>query len=114
MSRMDGKKTHTHTHIAHGDRLSIKNAGDRAQAGDRARSRGTEKMGLLVYLLLCRRVCIIINAHDFMAEHTLIRASGERREERRRTERTGRVHSTATPGYRQYDINRNFLEHFHE
>ena len=50
--------------------------------------RGTEKMGLLVYLLLCRRVCII-NAHDFMAEHTLIRASGERREDRRRTERTG-------------------------
>ena len=48
-------------------------------------------MGLLVvYLMLCRRVCIIINAHDFMAEHTLIRASGERREDRsRKTERTG-------------------------
>ena len=46
-------------------------------------------MGLLVYLLLCRRVCIIINAHDFMAEHTLIRVSGGRREDRRRTERTG-------------------------
>ena len=46
-------------------------------------------MGLLVYLLLSIRVCIIINAHYFMAEHTLIRASGERREERRRTERTG-------------------------
>ena len=46
-------------------------------------------MGLLVYLLLCRRVCIIINAQDFMAEHTLIRASGERREDHRRTERTG-------------------------
>ena len=47
-------------------------------------------MGLLVvYLLLCSRVCITINAHDFMAEHTLIRASAERREDRRRTERTG-------------------------
>ena len=46
-------------------------------------------MGLLVYLLLCRRVCIIINAHDFMAEHTLIRASGGRREDRKRTERIG-------------------------
>ena len=46
-------------------------------------------MGLLVYLLLCKRVCIIINAQDFMAEHTLIRASGERSEDRRRTERTG-------------------------
>ena len=47
-------------------------------------------MGLLVvYLLLCRRVCIIINAHGFLAEHTLIRASGEGREHRRRTERTG-------------------------
>ena len=33
-------------------------------------------MGLLVYLLLCRRVCIIINAHDFMAEHTLIKIRG--------------------------------------
>ena len=32
-------------------------------------------MELLVYLLLCRRVCNIINAHDFMAKHTLIRAS---------------------------------------
>ena len=32
-------------------------------------------MELLVYLLLYRRVCNIINAHDFMAEHTLIRAS---------------------------------------
>ena len=46
-------------------------------------------MGLLVHLLLCRRVCIIINAHDFMAEHTLIRAWGETREDRRRIERTG-------------------------
>ena len=50
-------------------------------------------MGLLVYLLLCRRVCIIIDAHDFVAEHTLIRASGERREDRRRTERTGYTHT---------------------
>ena len=46
-------------------------------------------MGLLMYLLLCSRVCIIINAHDFMAEHTLIRASMKGREARRRTERTG-------------------------
>ena len=71
-------------------------------------------MGLLVYLLLCRRVCVIINAHDFMAEHTLIRASGQRREDRRRTELNEQgVHSTATPDYRQYDINLNFfLEHF--
>ena len=47
-------------------------------------------MGLHVYLLLfCSIVCIIINAHDFMAEHTLIRASMEGREDRRRTERTG-------------------------
>ena len=47
-------------------------------------------MGLLVYLLLFySRVCIIIYAHDFMAEHTLIRASMEGREDRRRTERTG-------------------------
>ena len=47
-------------------------------------------MGLHVYLLLfCSTVCIIINAHDFMAEHTLIRASGEGREDRRKTERTG-------------------------
>ena len=47
-------------------------------------------MGLLVYLVLfCSRVCIIINAHDFMAEHTWIRASMEGREDRRKTERTG-------------------------
>ena len=46
-------------------------------------------MGLLVYLLLCKRVCININAQDFMAEQTLIRASGERSEDRRRTERIG-------------------------
>ena len=76
-------------------------------------------MGLLVRvfnLLLCRRVCIIINAHDFMAEHTLIRASGERREDRRRILNEQGVHSMATPSYayRQYDINLNFLEHFHE
>ena len=47
-------------------------------------------MGLLVYLLLFySRVCIIIYAHDFLAEHnTLIRASMEGREDRRRTERT--------------------------
>ena len=46
-------------------------------------------MGLLAYLLVfCSRVCII-NAHDFMAEHTLIRASMEGREDRRKTERTG-------------------------
>ena len=49
-------------------------------------------MGLLVHLLLCRRVFIIINAHDLIAEHTLTRASGERREDRRRTERTGCTH----------------------
>ena len=77
-------------------------------------------MGLLVRvfnLLLCRRVCIIINAHDSLAEHTLIRASGERREDRRRILKNEEgVHSTATPtyAYRQYDINLNFLEHFHE
>ena len=46
-------------------------------------------MGLRVYLLFCRRVCI--NADDLMAEQTLIRASGEIREDRRRTEQTGCV-----------------------
>ena len=46
-------------------------------------------MGLLVYLLLfCSRVCIIINAHDFMVEYTLIRASMEGEEDRRKTKRT--------------------------
>ena len=39
-------------------------------------------MGLLVSSLLHRKV-FIINAHDFMAaEHTLIRASGEREKRR--------------------------------
>ena len=47
---------------------------------------------------LCRRVCIIINAHDFMAEHTLIRASGERREEKSAGELNEQgVHSTVAP-----------------
>ena len=47
-------------------------------------------MGLLVSMFLSRRVFIVINAHEFITDHTLIRASGEsNREERRRTERTG-------------------------
>ena len=74
-------------------------------------------MGLLVHLLLCRRVCIIINARDFMSEHTLIRAKGNGREEITAAGELNEqgVPSTATtPGYRQYDINLNFLEHFHE
>ena len=37
-----------------------------------------------------------------MAEHTLIRASGERDEERRRTERTGSIqHRKAAPDLQQ-------------
>ena len=71
-------------------------------------------MGLLVYLLLCRKVCIIINAHDFMAEHTFMRASMEGEKTAGELNKQG-VHSTATtPGYRQCDINLNFLEHFPE
>ena len=68
-----------------------------------------------MHLLLCRRVCIIINARGFMSEHTLIR--GERREEKTAAGELNEqgVPSTATtPGYRQYDINLNFLEHFPE
>ena len=66
-------------------------------------------MGLFVYLLLCRRVCIIINAHCFMAEHTLIRAKGERREDRRRTERTGCTQHSNNTGLQKVSYNLYFL-----
>ena len=57
-------------------------------------------MALRVCLFTCRRVCI--NAHDCMAEHTLIRASGERDEEHRRTERTGSTqHRKEAPDLQQ-------------
>ena len=41
---------------------------------------------LLIMFLCCKRVGI--NAHNFMAEHTLIRASEGKGEKRRRTEGT--------------------------
>ena len=56
-------------------------------------------MGLRVFFLTCRRVCI--DAHDCMAEHTLIRGSGERDEERRRTERTGSIQHRNAPDLQQ-------------
>ena len=58
-------------------------------------------MGMWVCPLLDESMCII-NAHDFMAEHThtLIRASMERREdERRRTERMGCLQHGSTVAF---------------